>query len=73
MIATAAHMLAIRAFRLAPASVLAPFQYLEILGATLLGAMIFDDLPDRWTGLGIAIIVGSGLYVFHRERRGDAA
>jgi hypothetical protein len=66
-------MLAIRAFRLAPASILAPFQYLEILGATLLGAIIFDDLPDGWTGLGIAIVVGSGLYVFHHERRGDTA
>jgi RarD protein len=73
VIATAAHMLAIRAFRLAPASVLAPFQYLEILGATLLGAIIFHDLPDGWTGLGIAIVVGSGLYVFHRERRVDTA
>ena len=69
MIATIAHMLAILAFRLAPASVLAPFQYLEILGATLLGALVFDDLPDELTGLGIVIIVGSGLYVFHREQK----
>ena len=73
LIATVSHMLAIRAFRLAPASVLAPFQYLEILGATFLGAVIFDDVPDLLTGLGIAIIIGSGLYVFHRERRGGAA
>ncbi|MGI9486242.1 MAG: DMT family transporter [Geminicoccaceae bacterium] len=72
LIATISHMLAIRAFHLAPASVLAPFQYLEILGATLLGAVIFGDLPDGLTGLGIAIIVGSGLYVFYRERQVDA-
>lgn len=69
VIATIAHMLAIRAFQLAPASVLAPFQYLEILGATLLGAIIFGDLPDGLTGLGIAIIVGAGLYVFYREQQ----
>lgn len=69
VIATIAHMLAIRAFRLAPASILAPFQYLEILGATLLGAVIFGDLPDSFTGLGIAIVVSSGLYVFYREQR----
>ncbi len=72
VIATIAHMLAIRAFQLAPASVLAPFQYLEIMGATLLGAVVFGDLPDGLTGLGIAIIVSSGLYVFHREQQGGA-
>lgn len=63
-------MLAVRAFRLAPAGVLAPFLYLEILGATLLGAIIFGDLPDGLTGFGIAIIVG--LYVFCREQQADA-
>ena len=72
MIATTAHMLAIRAFQLAPASVLAPFQYLEILGATLLGTIIFGDLPDGLTGLGITIIVGAGLYVFYCEQQADA-
>ena len=71
LIGTMSHMLAIRAFRLAPASVLAPFQYLEILGATFLGAVIFGDFPDGLTGLGVAIIVGSGLYVFHREQRAE--
>ncbi len=72
VIATISHLLAIRAFRLAPASILAPFQYLEILGATFLGAFIFGDLPDGLTALGIAIIVGAGLYVFQREQRADA-
>jgi len=67
-IATCANMLAIYAFRTAPASILAPFQYLEILGATTLGVIFFSDLPDGTTILGIAIIVGSGLYVFRRER-----
>jgi drug/metabolite transporter (DMT)-like permease len=68
LIALISHRLAINAFRLAPASILAPFQYLEIFGSIALGALIFGDLPDALTSLGTAIIVGSGLYVFHRER-----
>ncbi|MBM9593713.1 DMT family transporter [Roseitranquillus sediminis] len=57
------------AYRRAPASVLAPMQYFEILGATLMGYIVFGDFPDALTWLGTAIILGSGLYVFHRERR----
>ena len=68
VIGTAVHMLAIAAFHRAPASILAPFQYLEILGATVLGVIFFSDWPDGATILGIAIIVGSGLYVFRREQ-----
>ncbi len=68
VIALVSQMLSIQALRVAPAGILAPFQYLEIFGATILGAFIFADLPDGVTMLGIAIIVGSGLYVFHRER-----
>ncbi|WP_127143262.1 DMT family transporter [Pelagibacterium montanilacus] len=57
------------AFRRAPASTIAPFQYIEIVGATALGFIVFGDFPDFWTWVGTAIILGSGLYVFHRERR----
>jgi S-adenosylmethionine uptake transporter len=67
-VATVGHLLLTEAFRYAPAGLLAPFQYLEIVSATLLGYLLFDDLPDATTVVGIAIIVGSGLYVFHRER-----
>ena len=49
--------------------ILAPFQYVEIIGATGLGLLIFGDFPDAVTWLGIGIIVGSGMYVFHRESR----
>lgn len=69
VIATGGHMLVVLAFRRAPASVLAPFQYIEIISATTLGFLIFDDFPDAMTWLGIAVIVGSGLYVFHREQK----
>lgn len=57
------------AFRRTPAGVLAPFQYLEILGATVVGYIFFGDFPDWQTWLGTAIILGSGLYVFRREGR----
>ena len=68
-IALVSHRLAISAFRsAAPASILAPFQYLEIFSAILLGVMLFGDLPDAATILGTAIIIGSGLYVFRREQ-----
>lgn len=57
------------AFRRTEASVLAPFQYGEIIGATVLGYLVFGDFPDGMTWLGTAIILASGLYVFSRERR----
>ena len=64
-----AHLLIITAYRMAPASLLAPFQYLEIVGVTALGYIVFGDFPDAWSWLGIAIIVGAGLFVFYRESR----
>ena len=74
VIATIGHLLMTMAFRHAEAGVLAPLQYLEIVGATAYGLWLFGDFPDGVTWIGIAIIVGSGLYIFHRERvrgRGD--
>jgi S-adenosylmethionine uptake transporter len=67
LIATACHLLVTYAYRLASIGILAPFQYVEIIGATILGLVVFNEFPDRVTWLGIAIIVGSGMYVFHRE------
>ncbi len=69
VIATLAHLLVTYAYRRAPVSILAPFQYVEIIGATLLGLMLFDDFPDGVTWLGVAVVVGSGIYVFHRESK----
>ena len=73
VIATSGHMLIVHAIRRVGASLVAPFQYLEIISATLLGLIFFGDFPDATTWLGVAIIVGSGLYVFFRERRAAAA
>lgn len=63
-----AHWLLILAHKRAPASILAPFYYTQLLGAVVLGYVIFGELPDRWTGIGAAIVTGSGLYLVYRER-----
>jgi drug/metabolite transporter (DMT)-like permease len=62
-------LLAVYAYRAAPASVIAPLQYFEIVSATLFGWLVFDDFPDPVKWLGIAIIIGSGLFIIWRERR----
>jgi drug/metabolite transporter (DMT)-like permease len=63
------HLMVLKAFRLAPISILAPFQYFEIISATILGFTIFGEFPTPSKWLGIVIIVGSGLYVIWSERR----
>ena len=68
LIATVGHLLMVAAFARAHASLLAPFQYVELVSATILGFVVFGDFPEAATWFGVAIIVGSGLYVFHRER-----
>ncbi|WP_322882756.1 DMT family transporter [Sinorhizobium medicae] len=69
VVATIAGVLGVYAYRAAPASVLAPLQYLEIVSATIFGWLVFGDLPDALKWLGIAIIIGSGLYIIWRERQ----
>ncbi len=65
---TAGQWIVVLAFRYADASVLAPFSYIQLLWVTLLGFVIFGEVPDVWTVVGAAIIVASGLYTAHRER-----
>ena len=57
-----------RALSAAGASTVAPFSYSSLIWATMWGFVIFGDLPDAATLIGALIIVGSGLYVYHRER-----
>jgi drug/metabolite transporter (DMT)-like permease len=68
------HYLLILAHRLAPASILAPFIYTQIVWMVLSGYLVFGDLPNHWTLLGGSVVIGSGLYLLYRERkmRGDA-
>ena len=69
VLATLGHYLLIEANERAPASVLAPFSYTQIVAAVALGWLVFGDVPDGWTFAGGAIVVGSGLYLLVSERR----
>jgi drug/metabolite transporter (DMT)-like permease len=58
-----------RSLKLAPASVVVPYQYTMIIWAVLFGYAVFGDLPSMATLAGAAIIVAAGLYIFLRERK----
>ncbi|MFA5701511.1 MAG: DMT family transporter [Desulfuromonas sp.] len=62
------HLMLTVAFKYTPASILAPFQYLEIFSATILGYLLFGEFPDMLTWVGTGVIFGSGCYVFYSER-----
>src|ERR1700688_1404221 len=57
-----------RSLKLAPASVVVPYQYSMIVWAVMFGYLVFGDVPQMATILGAAIIIGAGLYIFLRER-----
>lgn len=59
--------LLLASFEHAPASVVAPFQYGAIISATLFGFFVLGEFPDSWTWLGIAVVIGSGVYIAVRE------
>lgn len=63
-------LLLAEAFRYAPVAVVVPFEYSALLWATIYGFVIWHELPDAWTLAGSAILIGSGLYILHREHRG---
>ena len=62
------HFFLILSLKYADASKLAPFGYFEIVTNVTLGYYFFMDFPDSYTFLGLFIIIGSGLYIFIRER-----
>ncbi len=66
---TAAQLALIRSFSIAEASSVAPFGYAGIVLATFWGIVLYGEYPDALTILGAGIIVGAGLYVWHRETR----
>lgn len=63
------HLLLTRAHDFAPAASLAPFTYLSLVTATILGWLVFGDFPDGWTWLGASIIVLSGLVLWRFRQR----
>jgi len=63
-----AHFLMIETFRYGEAALVAPFKYSGVIWAGLLGYLIWGDIPDFTTILGVSIVVLSGIYIFHREK-----
>ena len=55
------------AFRLGPAAVVSPFEYSALIWATLLGFLLWGELPDAFTLIGAGIVISSGLYIIYRE------
>lgn len=68
VVGAGAHLAMTYSLKFAPASTLAPLQYLEIPFATLMGWLFFQDLPNGLATLGICITVGAGLFMIQRER-----
>lgn len=62
------HYFFILAHRYAPASRVVPFIYVTLITHSLAGFLVFGQMPDGWTLGGAVIVIGSGLYLFHRER-----
>lgn len=67
VIATVSHLFLTFALRLAPSATVAPLSYAEMAFATIIGFLIFGDFPAPTTWIGVSLIVGSGLYLVHRE------
>lgn len=61
------------AFRSAPVASVSPMRYLLVLGALVSGYFVFGDLPDGWTAIGMALVVGAGLYALQSERQKSQA
>jgi len=68
LLGTVAHLLMTWSLRYAPAATLAPMQYLEIPVATILGFLIFQELPNTMASIGICITISAGLYAIMREQ-----
>ena len=63
------HFCLISGHKLAPASVLSPFIYTQLVWVTILGYLVFGNLPTGWTLAGAAMVISSGLYLLYRERK----
>jgi drug/metabolite transporter (DMT)-like permease len=62
-------LLQVTAFRTTPSAVVAPFQYTQLIWGTLTGWLVWGDLPTGYTVAGAGIVIGSGLYILHREAK----
>jgi drug/metabolite transporter (DMT)-like permease len=69
VLGSAGHFCLIAGHKLAPASVLSPFVYTQLIWVVILGYLVFDHVPTGWTMAGAAMVIGSGLYLLYRERK----
>jgi len=65
---TSGYLFAVMAMRIGEVSFVTPFRYTGMLWAILFGFVLFGVLPDKYTLIGTAIVIGMGIYTFHRER-----
>lgn len=70
VVSLGAHVCVNRSLKLAPASVVVPFQYTLLIWAVVFGYLVFGESPKTATLAGAAIIVAAGLFIFFDERRG---
>ncbi len=68
IIGGSSHLILIKAYDCAPASRLAPFSYTQLIWVMLSGYLVFGDFPDRWSLVGIGVIVASGIYIATHQR-----
>jgi drug/metabolite transporter (DMT)-like permease len=69
IIGGAAQLILTQSFRMAPVSLLTPFEYVAMLWAVLFGWLFWRELPDPYFYAGAPLVVASGLYILHRETR----
>jgi drug/metabolite transporter (DMT)-like permease len=62
-----AHFSLIKALSLVPATVIQPFNYTLLLWASVIGFLVFGDIPDLWTAIGAVVVIASGLYIFYKS------
>ena len=67
MLVGGAHFLLIERYRWAEAALVAPFKYTNMIWAVTFGFAVWGDLPDTWTVIGVAVVIGSGLFIVRRE------
>lgn len=59
----------VQAMRIAETAIIMPFRYMRLIFSMILGMLIFAERPDSWTYLGATIVIGTGIYMFVRERQ----
>ncbi|WP_268921303.1 DMT family transporter [Siccirubricoccus phaeus] len=67
LVSALAQVIMTEAYRRGEATLLAPFEYSAIVWTTLMGVLVWGEFPDGWDVAGIAVLVASGLYIWHRE------